>query len=149
LIAGDVDLGITWTGEAFLAAQENPAIKYVYPSEGAILWQDNYAMPKDAPHPDAAYAWINYTMQPDVFWLMLRDFPFTMPSKGALDYAKSSTLKVKDAEGNEIAVSDLYKAYTESSTTNTPPEDLKKGHRIEDVGDATPLYDQIWTEIKQ
>jgi spermidine/putrescine-binding protein len=149
LIAGDVDLGITWTGEAFLASQEKPAIKYVYPSEGAILWQDNYAMPKDAPHADAAYAWLNYTMQPDVFFLMLRDFPYTNPSKGALDFAKNSDLKVKDADGNEIAVADLYQAYIDSPITNTPPEELKKGHRIEDVGDALPLYDQIWTEIKQ
>ena len=50
---------------------------------------------------DAAYAWINYTQQPDLFWLMLRDFPYTMPSKGALDFAKNSDLKVKDADGNE------------------------------------------------
>jgi spermidine/putrescine-binding protein len=149
LLAGDVDLGITWTGEAFLAQQENPAIQFVYPTEGAILWQDNYAIPADAPHPDAAYAWINYTMQPDLFYLMLRDFPYTMPSKGALDFAKASDLKLKDADGNEIAVADLYKAYMESSITNTPAEDLKKGHRIEDVGEATPLYDEIWTEIKQ
>jgi spermidine/putrescine-binding protein len=149
LIAGDVDQGIVWTGEVELASRENPAIKYVYPSEGAIIWQDNYTMPKDAPHPDAAYAWLNYTLQPDMFYLMLRDFPFTMPSKGALDFAKTSDLKVKTAEGNEIAVTDLYNTYINSLITNTPPEELKKGHRIEDVGDATPLYDQIWTEIKQ
>jgi spermidine/putrescine-binding protein len=149
LIAGDVDLGITWTGEAFLASQENPAIKYVYPTEGAVLWQDNYAMPKDAPHPDAAYAWLNYTMQPDLFYLMLRDFPYTMPSKGALDFAKGSNLNLKDADGNEITVADLYQAYIDSPITNTPAEELRKGHRIEDVGDALPLYDQIWTEIKQ
>jgi spermidine/putrescine-binding protein len=149
LLAGDVDLGITWTGEAFLAQQENPAIQYVYPTEGAILWQDNYAIPKDAPHPDATYAWLNYTLQPDVFFLMLRDFPYTMPSKGALDFAKGSDLKLKDADGNEIAVADLYDAYMASPITNTPADDLKKGHRIEDVGEATPLYDQIWTEIKQ
>jgi spermidine/putrescine-binding protein len=149
LLAGDVDLGITWTGEAFLAQQENPAIQYVYPTEGAILWQDNYAIPVDAPHPDAAYAWMNYTMQPDLFYLMLRDFPYTMPSRGALEFAKNSDLTLKDADGNEIAVADLYQAYMESSITNTPADDLKNGHRIEDVGDATPLYDQIWTEIKQ
>jgi spermidine/putrescine-binding protein len=149
LLAGDVDLGITWTGEAFLAQQENPAIQFVYPTEGAILWQDNYAIPKDAPHADAAYAWINYTQQPDLFFLMLRDFPYTMPSRGALDYARDSDLTVKDADGKELAVADLYKAYMASSITNTPSEALKQGHRIEDVGDATPLYDQIWTEIKQ
>ena len=149
LLAGDVDLGITWTGEAFLAQQEDPAIQYVYPTEGAILWQDNYAIPKDAPHLDATYAWLNYTLQPDLFYLMLRDFPYTMPSQGALEFAKDSDLTVTDADGNELAVADLYKAYIDSTITNTPAEDLKNGHRIEDVGDALPIYDQIWTEIKQ
>ncbi len=135
LIAGDVDLGMTWTGEAFLAQQENPAITYVYPTEGAILWQDNYAIPKDAPHLDAAYAWLNYTMQGDLFWMMLRDFPYTNPNKAALDFAKTNH-------------KDLYDAYMNSPITNTPAEDIKNGHRIDDVGDALPLYDQIWTEIK-
>ncbi len=149
LIAGDVDLGITWTGEAFLAAQEKPSIKYVYPTEGVVIWQDNYAIPKNAPHLDAAYAWLNYTMQPDLFWMMLRDFPYTNPSKGALDFAKNSTAKVTDVNGNETTLADLYKKYIESPITNTPQEALKAGHRIDDVGDALPKYDQIWTEIKQ
>ncbi len=135
LIAGDVDLGMTWTGEAFLAQKENPAIEYIYPKEGALLWQDNYAMPKDAPHPDAAYAWINYTMQGDLFWLMLRDFPYTNPTKSALEYAKANQ-------------ADIYNAYINSPITNTPPEVIKNGHRVDDVGDATPLYDKIWTEVK-
>ena len=135
LIAGDVDLGMTWTGEAFLAQQENPAITYVYPQEGAILWQDNYAMPVSAPHADAAYAWINYTMQGDMFWLMLRDFPYTNPNKAALDFAQANQ-------------PDLHKAYADSPITNTPAEAIQKGHRIEDVGDATPIYDRIWTEVK-
>jgi spermidine/putrescine-binding protein len=135
LIAGDVDLGITWTGEAFLAQQEVPSITYVYPEEGAILWQDNWAMPVGAPHPDAAYAWINYTMQGNLFWLMLRDFPYINPNKAALEYAK-------------VNHPDIYEPYINSNITNPPLEALQKGHRIEDVGDALPLYDQIWVEVK-
>jgi len=135
LIAGDVDLGMTWTGEAFLAQQENPSIQYVYPTEGAILWQDNYAIPVGAPHLDAAYAWLNYTMQGNMFWMMLRDFPYTNPSKGALEYAKA----------NET---EIYDAYFNSPITNTPAEAIANGHRIDDVGEALPLYDQIWTEVK-
>jgi spermidine/putrescine-binding protein len=135
LIAGDVDLGMTWTGEAFLAQQEKPSIQYVYPTEGAILWQDNWAMPKDAPHPDAAYAWLNYTNQGDIFWMMLRDFPYTNPNQAALDFAKDNQ-------------AEIYKAYMDSPITNTPPDAIKNGHRIDDVGDALPLYDQIWTEVK-
>ena len=135
LIAGDVDLGMTWTAEALLAQQENPAIQYIYPTEGAILWQDNWVMLKDAPHADAAYAWLNYTNQGNIFWMMLRDFPYTNPNTAALAYAQE----------NEP---DLYDSYMSSPITNTPPEEVAKGHRIEDVGEATPLYDNIWVEVK-
>ena len=135
LIAGDADLGMTWTAEALLAQQENPAIQYIYPSEGAILWMDNYAIPAGAPHTDAAYAWLNYNLQGDVFWLMLRDFPYTNPNQAALDYAQENQ-------------ADLYNAYIESPITNTPADVIAIGHRIDDVGDATPLYDRIWTEVK-
>jgi spermidine/putrescine-binding protein len=135
LIAGDVDLGITWTGEAVLAQRENPAIQYNYPSEGVILWQDNYAIPVDAPHVDAAYAWLNYTMQGDVFWKMLEDFPYTNPNAAALQFAQENH-------------PELYQAYMDSNITNTPADVLAAGHRIEDVGEALPLYDQVWTEVK-
>jgi spermidine/putrescine-binding protein len=135
LIAGDVDLGMTWTAEALLAQKENPAIQYIYPTEGAILWQDNWAMVKDAPHADAAYALLNYTMQGDIFWMMLRDFPYINPNQAALDYAKANQ-------------AELYDAYMASPITNVPVEAIKNGHRISDVGDATPLYDDIWVQVK-
>jgi spermidine/putrescine-binding protein len=135
LIAGDVDLGMTWTFEALAAQQEVPSIQYIYPTEGAILWQDNWAIPKNAPHLDAAYAWLNYAMQGNTFWLTLRDFTYTNPNKAALEYAK-------------VNQPDIYKAYIDSPITNPPPEVVANGHGIEDVGDATPLYEQIWTEVK-
>ena len=135
LIAGDVDLGMVWTGEAVLAQRELPAIQYVYPSEGAILWQDNYAIPASAPHADAALAFINYTLQPDLFWLTLRDFPYTNPNDAALEYAR-------------VQQPELYAAYTESPITNTPPEALANGHHLQDVGEALVLYDRVWTEVK-
>jgi spermidine/putrescine-binding protein len=135
LIAGDVDLGIVWTGEAYTAHQENPAFAFVYPTEGAVIWQDNWAIPVGAPHPDAAYAWLNYTMQGNLFYLMLRDFPYLNPNKAALEFAKNNH-------------PDLYDPFINSPITNPPADAFQKAHRIQDVGDATPLYDQIWTEVK-
>jgi spermidine/putrescine-binding protein len=135
LLAGDADLGVIFSGEASLAQKENANIKYIYPTEGAILWQDNWAIPANAPHLDAAYAWLNYSMQPDLFWMMLRDFPYTNPNIAALNWAKTNQ-------------PELYKAYMDSSITNVPPDAAKKGHFIVDVGDALPLFDQIWTEVK-
>jgi spermidine/putrescine-binding protein len=135
LIAGTVDLGMTWNGEAFLAQQEKPAIQYIYPTEGTILWQDNWALLKDASHADAAYAWLNYTNQGNIFWMVLRDFPYTNPNRAALDYARDNQ-------------KDIYDVYMGSSLTNTPLEVIKNGHRLDDVGDALPLYEQIWAEVK-
>ena len=148
LIAGDVDLGYVFNGEAFLAAKENPAFKYVYPTEGTFLWQDGFGLVNEAPHPDAAYAWLNYMLQPDVFWLMLRDFPYTNPNRAALEYARQATFKVKDADGNEVSPAELYEAYMQSNITNPPAEVWKNGINIKDVGDVLPEYDNLWTEVK-
>jgi spermidine/putrescine-binding protein len=148
LIAGDVDLGIVWTAEAELARQQNPAITFIYPTEGAINWQDNWGIAANAAHEDAAYAWLNYSMQPDLFWMMLRDFPYINPNKAALDFAKGNSMKITDANGAETTLGALYDTYTASPITNPPADAVKKGHRAVDVGDATAMFDQVWTEVK-
>ncbi len=135
LIAGDADLGVVWNGEAFLAQQELATIEYVLPTEGAILFQDGFAVPTGAPHADAAYAWMNYLLQGDVAWLLLKDYPYTVPNRAALDYAQANQPEV-------------YALYANSTITNASPEDLQNTHRVEDVGDALQLYDRVWTEIK-
>jgi len=135
LIAGDADLGMVWTAEAELANRELGTIEYVYPKEGQFNFADGYVLLKDAPHTDAAYAFLNYSLQGDVFWKMLEEFPYIMPNQAALDYAKANH-------------PEIYDAYMKSPITNTPQEIWDKGHWVEDVGEATPLYEQLWTEIK-
>ena len=66
---------------------------------------------------------------------MLDEFPYSNPNTAALEFAKANH-------------PDLYKAYMNSDLTNVPADVLKQGHRIEDVGEAVPLYDAAWTEIK-
>ncbi|MBL8056791.1 MAG: spermidine/putrescine ABC transporter substrate-binding protein [Anaerolineales bacterium] len=135
LIAGDADLGIVWNGEAFLAQREKPSLQYVFPREGAITFEDGFGIPKSAPHVDAANAWINYVLQPDVAWLLLQDYPYTLPNRAALEFAR-------------INHAELYQAYTDSPITNTPAATLLAGARVEDVGAALTQYDRIWTEVK-
>lgn len=136
LLAGDVDLGIVWNGEAFLAQQENPAFEYVFPEEGSIIFYDGMGIPEKAPHPDASYAWFNYLMQGEVFWLTLVEYPYTNPNSAALEFARANQTEV-------------YNAYISSAITNTPAEMFAKGHEVQDLGAALLLYDEIWTEIKQ
>lgn len=41
-------------------------IDYVIPKEGAEVWFDTLAIPKDAPHPENAHVLLNYLMDPQV-----------------------------------------------------------------------------------
>lgn len=148
LISGDVNLGETWTGEAFMAQQGLSSIKFIYPTEGSIIWQDNWAMLKNARHPDAAYAWLNYINQPDMFWMMLTNYMYINPNAASLAYSKGNSMPVTDINGNSSTLGAVYDSYANSPITNPPLSAIKASHRIDDVGAATPLYDQIWTEVK-
>jgi putrescine transport system substrate-binding protein len=68
----DICLAVGWAGDSFQArnrareANNGVEINYVAPQEGTLMSFDNLAMPKDAPHPEEAYAFIDYLLRPEV-----------------------------------------------------------------------------------
>jgi putrescine transport system substrate-binding protein len=72
LANGDICLAVIWSGDAGIAAgraeeAEKPfSVEYVIPNEGALMWFDIMAVPKDAPDADAAHAFMNFLMRPEV-----------------------------------------------------------------------------------
>jgi putrescine transport system substrate-binding protein len=72
LASGEVCLVVGWSGDIKQAqkraqeAKNGVDIGYVIPKQGAQMWFDNLAIPKDAPHPDEAYAFIDYLLRPEV-----------------------------------------------------------------------------------
>lgn len=71
LANGDVCLALTYNGDASMAADQarkaNKPFEVAYriPQEGTLVWQDNLAIPKDAPHPEAARAFIEFMLRPE------------------------------------------------------------------------------------
>ncbi|MGI9502080.1 MAG: ABC transporter substrate-binding protein, partial [Geminicoccaceae bacterium] len=63
---GDAWMTMCWTGDGKQLNTDIPEIEYVLGVEGGELWSDYYAIPKGAPHTDAAYALINYLLDPAV-----------------------------------------------------------------------------------
>jgi putrescine transport system substrate-binding protein len=72
LANGDLCIAVGYNGDVMQArdrareANKGIEIKYFVPKEGSILWFDMLAIPKDAPDPDSAYAYLNYIMTPQV-----------------------------------------------------------------------------------
>jgi len=72
LAAGDICLVLGYSGDMKQAqkraveAKNGVEIGYAIPREGAQLWFDNLAIPRDAPNVAAAHALIDYLLKPEV-----------------------------------------------------------------------------------
>jgi putrescine transport system substrate-binding protein len=72
LASGEVCVSVAWSNSVLQATsagdEAEAAVKVLYaiPKEGAPLWCDMVAIPVDAPHPQNAYAFLDYLMEPEV-----------------------------------------------------------------------------------
>ena len=72
LANGEICAAMGWSGDVFIAADRaaeadnGVEIAYTIPKEGTVQWFDMMAIPADAPNPDAAHAFINFVLQPEI-----------------------------------------------------------------------------------
>lgn len=72
LANGDLCLAQGYSGDVLQArdraeeAGNGVDIAYAIPAEGALIWTDVMAIPADAPHPQAAHAFIDFLLEPEV-----------------------------------------------------------------------------------
>ncbi|MEE4243269.1 MAG: extracellular solute-binding protein [Desulfopila sp.] len=127
-LAGEVNLGMIWNGEAWMAQEENPSIRYVYPKEGANFWVDSFVIPKSARNPKAAHAFINFMMQPEIAKICVEENGYATPVKDALPLLDE---KVRN-----------------SATIFPPAEVIAQGEFQKDVGPALATYQQYWEKLR-
>jgi spermidine/putrescine-binding protein len=61
-------MGLTWTG-GILELRDDPKTAdtvYLIPEDGTVFWMDTWVVLADAPHPNAANAFLNFIMTPEV-----------------------------------------------------------------------------------
>jgi putrescine transport system substrate-binding protein len=72
LAGGDICMAVGFSGDILQArkrakeAGNGVDIAYIIPKEGAQMWFDSMVIPKDAPNPENALAFINYMLRPAV-----------------------------------------------------------------------------------
>lgn len=124
----EVVAGMIWNGEIYMAADENPAIQYLYPSEGAMFWIDSMVIPKNAENKESAHAFINYILRPEV--------------------AKQICEYVGYALANKSALSLFDDAMRANKTVFPDEKDIAAGEFQTDVGDAILIYEKYWEKLK-
>ncbi len=84
LASGEVDLVMEWNGDIAQLMAEDSDIGYVVPVEGGLLWEDTVAIPKGAPHPENAHAFINFLHEPEVNAGVAATVQYATPNQSAL-----------------------------------------------------------------
>ncbi len=64
--SGEVVASMAWDTGGWKLNADNPDITFVAPASGALGWVDTFVLPAKGKADDAAYAWINFVMQPEV-----------------------------------------------------------------------------------
>jgi spermidine/putrescine transport system substrate-binding protein len=128
LIAGDVDIVMEWNGDINQVMSEDDDLSYVIPKEGTNLFMDTMCIPKDAPHPDNAHAFINHILDPQV----------------EAEICNTIHFATANAEAKKL----LPPEEVNNPTVYPPSDVIAKSEPILDVGDFTTVYDRAWTEIQ-
>jgi putrescine transport system substrate-binding protein len=135
LASGEICLVVGFSGDIKQAqnraaeAKRGVEIGYAIPKEGAQLWFDNLAIPKDARHVAEAHAFIDYMMKPEVA-------------------AKNSNF-IAYANGNLASQPFLDKAVLEDPAVYPAPETMAKLYTIAAHDAQTKrLMNRLWTRIK-
>jgi spermidine/putrescine transport system substrate-binding protein len=129
LAAGDVTYAHGYNGQIAKVIAANPGrFGYVVPKEGATIWVDSVCIPAGARHTDAIYAFLDYILEPRVDARII----------DAISYAS----------GNGAALAFIKPEIAHDPAIYAPEEALTRCEFVEDIGEATELMDEYWTEIK-
>jgi putrescine transport system substrate-binding protein len=135
LANGDICLAVGWSGDIFQAAaraeeaKNGIEVKYNIPKEGAPMWFDMMAIPKDARHPRNAHLFLDYIMRPDVM-------------AGISNY-------VQYANANKASTPLVDKAVLDNPNVYPPPAVMDKLFTFAVLPpDVDRLYTRLWTKLK-
>ena len=127
-LAGEVNVGMIWNGEAWMAQQENKAITYVYPREGANFWVDSFVVPKGAKNVANAHKFIDFMLRPEVAKVCVEENGYASPV--------AAVLPLLDEEVRN------------SEAIFPPAQIVAAGEFQTDVGEALAIYQKYWEKLR-
>jgi spermidine/putrescine transport system substrate-binding protein len=141
LQSGNAWISMAYSGDIFILNNSGaPDIKFVVPKEGAVLWQDNMAIPKGAKHPLDAITYMDYVYRPDVATMLTEYIAYITPVPSVKDrlQAKAAKASGEDKDYLDSLIDSPLVFPTEADLANT------KRYRVLSVEE-----EQVWNRIFQ
>ncbi len=128
LLSGEVDLVLEYNGDIAQIMTEDPDIGFVIPKEGSQLNADNLCIPKGAPRPKNAHAFINYLLDAEV--------------------GKQITTAIQYPTPNEAARTLMPDSYKQNQAIFPPADVLAKCEYAAYNEKLQPMYEEAFTRIR-
>ena len=128
VLAGEAALAMVYNGDAVKNLPADGSCAFAVPKEGSGLWVDVMTISAQAPNPAGAHAFINYILDAKVG-------------------AQLSTF-VHYASPNAASKPLLVKADLDNPAIYPPAAMMDNLKYQQDVGPASPVYDEVWTAVK-
>jgi len=93
MIQEEAAIAVTYSGEAADMMWENESIVYILPEEGSNLWFDNMVIPHTVQNEEAAYAFINFMLDPEIAAQNADYIGYSTPNQTAMDYLPEETVE--------------------------------------------------------
>ena len=127
---GDACIAEAWGGAGVAdVVANNPDVHYVLPTEGGTLWTDSFSIVADAPHSDAAYQWLNFTLKPEIAAMATNDGSLATPNTAAAEFITDQSV---------LSNTGVY----------APDEQTVNSEFIVDPGEAMRFFQDGWTRVK-
>lgn len=128
LVSEEALLVEAWDGWCNYGIVENPDIKFVVPEEGSDLWSDTMVILDASENKEAAHAFIDYVLRPEIGAWVVENILYKVPSGAVMDQIDPA----------------LVEAFPNLGMS---PSDLVALDSLEDVGEAQSLYSDVVTEV--
>jgi spermidine/putrescine transport system substrate-binding protein len=128
LIDGEASLVQAWDGWCNYGIAEDERIKWVVPDEGSDLWTDVMVIPASSENKEAAHAFINYVLQPEVHSWVVENILYKVPNQAAMEEIDPS----------------LIEAFPNLGMTVT---ELFEQEEMVDLGEDAPMYTEMATTV--
>ncbi|RXZ47117.1 polyamine ABC transporter substrate-binding protein [Agromyces binzhouensis] len=106
LVSGEAAMVEAWDGWCNYGIAENPDIEFVVPDEGADLWVDTMTVLKSSENKEAAMAFINYILDPEVQTWVVENILYKVPNQVAMEALDPTLIEAYPTLG--ITVDELF-----------------------------------------
>jgi spermidine/putrescine transport system substrate-binding protein len=92
MVTGQVVVSMGYAGDAMDAGEYNPAVSYILPQDGALIWNDAFVVPANSPNRYTAELFLDFLMRADISAMISNLYGYATPNEASYPFVDPEIL---------------------------------------------------------